>query len=237
MGARVWLNIDLGEMPEEPEALYACAHVANVACGGHAGDESSMRRAVELCAIHGAALGAHPSYPDREGFGRRPMAIAPDELRRSVREQCAHVASIAGAGAAAGAFIAFVKPHGALYHAAHGDAATAEALVLGAIEGLGAGLTIVGPPRGALAEAAARAGVAFAREGFADRATRADGTLVPRGEPGALVLDPQAAADRARALAASGEVDTICVHGDTPGAVALARAVRAALDSLAGAGR
>jgi 5-oxoprolinase (ATP-hydrolysing) subunit A len=260
MGARVWLNIDLGETPDEPEALYACAHVANVACGGHAGDESSMRRAALLCALHGAALGAHPSYPDREGFGRRPMRIAPAELRRSVREQCARLATIAGAGAGAGrgsgraprdeigrtpagidagagASIAFVKPHGALYHAAHDDAATAEALVLGAIEGLGAGLTIVGPPRGALAEAAARAGVAFAREGFADRATRADGTLVPRGEPGALVLDPAAAADRARALAASGEVDTICVHGDTPGAVDLARAVRAALDSLSGADR
>jgi 5-oxoprolinase (ATP-hydrolysing) subunit A len=250
MPARVWLNVDLGELPDEPEPLYACAHVANVACGGHAGDESSMRRAVDLCAIHGAALGAHPSYPDREGFGRRRLAIGMDALRRSVGEQCARLASIAQE---AGASIAFVKPHGALYHAAHDDRATAEAIVLGAMDGLGtrvgpaARLTIIGPPGGALesivsllsisiaTSAAPRPNLAFAREGFADRATRPDGTLVPRGEPGALVLDPAAAATRADALVAAGGIDTICVHGDTPGAVAVASAVRAVLDSRAGA--
>ena len=125
-----------------------------------------------------------------------------------------------------------MKPHGALYHVAHEDEATAEALVLGAREALGARVTVVGPPGGALARATARAAMAFAREGFADRATREDGTLVPRGEPGALVLDPGAAAARARAIVATGEVDTICVHGDTPGAVAVARAVRAVLDAI-----
>lgn len=233
MGAHVWLNVDLGELPDEPEELYACAHVASVACGGHAGDESSMQRAVELCAIHGAALGAHPSYPDREGFGRRRVTIAPDDLRRSLVDQCARLAAIARAG---GATVAFVKPHGALYHVAQDDEATADALVLGAREALGSYVTIVGPPRGALARAAAREALGYAREGFADRASRADGSLVPRGEPGALVLDPAAAATRAAAMAAAGGVDTICVHGDTPGAVAVARAVRAALDAI-GAGR
>ena len=233
MLARVWLNMDLGELPDEPEELYACAHVANVACGGHAGDVSSMKRAVALCGLHGAALGAHPSYPDRVGFGRTRLVIPPDDLRRILREQCAALAAIART---AGTAVAFVKPHGALYHAARDEDATAEAIALGAREVLG-DVTIIGPPRGALARAAARAALAFAREGFADRATRADGSLVPRGEPGALVLDPGAAAARAAALAAAGDVDTICVHGDTPGAVAVARAVRATLDSLAGADR
>ena len=232
MLTRVWLNVDLGELPDEPEELYACANVANVACGGHAGDEASMKRAIALCAVHGAALGAHPSYPDRDGFGRTRLAIAPDDLRRTLAEQCGALAAIARA---AGVTVAFVKPHGALYHAARDEDATAEALVAGAREALG-DVTIVGPPRGALAEAAARAKLTFAREGFADRATRSDGSLVPRGEPGALVLDPAAAAARARALAAAGGIDTICVHGDTPGAVAVARAVRASLDALAGAG-
>ena len=233
MLARVWLNVDLGELPDEPEELYACAHVANVACGGHAGDDSSMRRAIALCAAHGAALGAHPSYPDRDAFGRRRLAMAPDDLRRSLGEQCARLGALARE---AGAAVAFVKPHGALYHDGRDDDATAEAIVLGARQALGA-VTIVGPARGALVKAAARATLAFAREGFADRAAREDGSLVPRGEPGALLLDPSAAADRAATLAAGGDVDTICVHGDTPGAVAIARAVRGALDLLAGAGR
>jgi UPF0271 protein len=234
MAARVWLNVDLGELPGEPEDLYACAHVANVACGGHAGDEASMQRAVILCGLHGAALGAHPSYPDREGFGRRRVTIAPHELRVTVGQQCARLAHVARM---AGASIDFVKPHGALYHVAHDDDASAEALVSGAREALGTGLTIIGPPRGALAKAAASAGLPFAREGFADRATRDDGTLVPRGEPDALVVDPDAAATRAAEMVAAGAIDTICVHGDTPGAVAVARAVRAVLDALAGAGR
>jgi UPF0271 protein len=227
----VLLNIDLGELPEEPEELYAYAHLANVACGGHAGDERSMRRAVELCRRHDTRLGAHPSYPDREGFGRRRMDIAPEALRASVAEQCAHLATIARESAEP---IGFVKAHGALYHAARDDAALAEALLRGALEALGSGVTIVGPARGALAEAAARARLAYAREGFADRGTRPDGTLVPRGEPGALVLDPALAAARTRELAARGDVDTVCVHGDTPGAVAIARAVRAVLDGTDG---
>jgi UPF0271 protein len=233
MLARVWLNVDLGELPDEPEVLYACAHVANVACGGHAGDDASMRRAIALCAAHGAGLGAHPSYPDREGFGRRRLAMAADDLRRSLGEQCARLGALARE---AGARVAFVKPHGALYHDGRDDETTADAIALGAKLALGE-VTIVGPARSALARAAARATLPFAREGFADRATREDGSLVPRGEPGALVLDPSAAAARAASLAAAGEVDTICVHGDTPGAVLVARAVRTALDALAGAGR
>jgi UPF0271 protein len=228
MGTRVWLNVDLGELPGEPEALYACANVANVACGGHAGDDASMQRAIDFCARYGVLLGAHPSYPDREGFGRRRIEMTPDTVRSAVTGQCSRLGALAR-----DLPVLFVKPHGALYHAAREDPATAEAVVLGARDALGADVTIVGPPSGALLQAAGRARMAFAREGFADRAARDDGTLVAREEPGAMVVDPAAAAARARALAARGDVDTICVHGDTPCAVAVARAVRAVLDEVA----
>lgn len=221
------LNIDLGELPGEAEELYEQAHLANVACGGHAGDESSMRRAVELCLRHGVHVGAHPSYPDREGFGRRRVAMDAADLRASVTQQCARLAAVARA---MGAATRFVKAHGALYHAAREDAAVASALVDGALDALGPGITFLGPGAGELATAVARAGLALCREGFADRATRVDGTLVPRGEPGALILEPSVAAARTSALVASGRVDTVCVHGDTPGAVAIARAVRGVLD-------
>jgi UPF0271 protein len=229
----VLLDIDLGELPDEPEALYACAHLANVACGGHAGDEASMRRAVALCIAHGARVGAHPSYPDRAGFGRQPMEMAPGDLRASVAEQCARLREVARE---AGVTLAYVKAHGALYHAARADADVASALLAGAVDALGAGITIVGPPAGELLAVATRVSVRYVREGFADRATRPDGTLVPRGEPGALVTDPAAAARRALALAAAGGFDAICCHGDTPGAVAIARAVRDALDARVAGG-
>jgi UPF0271 protein len=230
----VLLDIDLGELSDEPEALYACAHLANIACGGHAGDEASMRRAVALCIAHGTRVGAHPSYPDRAGFGRQPMEMAAGDLRTSVAEQCARLRDVARE---AGVTLAYVKAHGALYHAARADAGIASALLEGAIDALGAGITIVGPPAGELLALATRAGVHYAREGFADRGARPDGTLVPRGEPGALVTDPAAAARRAVELAAAGGVEAICCHGDTPGAVAIARAVRDALDARAAGGK
>jgi UPF0271 protein len=222
------LNIDLGELPDEPEELYASAHVANIACGGHAGDRASMSNALARCRAHGTRAGAHPSFPDRAGFGRRTLPMATAEMRRVVADQCAELATVTRE---AGVPIEFVKAHGALYHAASADAELAEAVLGGALEALGPSVTLIGPPTGALASAAARAGVAYAREGFADRATRADGTLVPRSEPGALILDPRAAADRARELLRGARFDTVCVHGDTPGAAAIARAVRAALES------
>ncbi len=230
MSARVLLNVDLGEVPGEPDLLYTYAHVANIACGGHAGDGASMRRAVQLCRARGALVGAHPSYPDPDGFGRRALAIAPEALRASVAEQCGRLAKIAGA---MGADVATMKPHGALYHAATEQAALADAVVGGAADALGPAVVVVGPARGELAAAAGRAHLVYAREGFADRATGADGKLVPRGHVGALLTDPAVCAEHARALASRGDVDTVCVHGDTPGSVSIARAVRAALDSLA----
>lgn len=225
------LNVDLGELTGEPEALYAHAHIANVACGGHAGDAASMRRAVELCVRHATRLGAHPSYPDREGFGRRAMAMSPSALASSVAEQCARIARIASEG---GMAIACVKAHGALYHAIARDQALAEAFVSGAREGIEGDVAVIGPASSAIARAAREAHAPYLREAFADRTTRPDGSLRPREEPGALLIDERTVAERARSLALRGDVETVCVHGDTPGAVALARAVREALDSIAG---
>jgi UPF0271 protein len=224
--ARPFLNVDAGELEDEPEELYRAAELLSIACGGHAGDERSMRRALAACARFGTRAGAHPSYPDRDGFGRKPMAMTADALLASVESQCRALAAVARD---VGVAIETVKPHGALYHAANGDDAIADAAVMGAARALGDGIAIVGPPSGALSRAAVRARLAYVREGFADRGVREDGSLVPRGEPGAIVGDPNVAAARARALAASGGVETICVHGDTPNSVAIARAVRAAL--------
>jgi UPF0271 protein len=217
------LNIDAGELDDEPEELYAIADLLNVACGGHAGDERSMERLATACARYGTRLGAHPSYVDRDGFGRREIAIASDLLADQITAQCRRLAAVAGAK---GVEIAFAKPHGALYHAANRSGEIARACVEGVRAALGKEVAIVGPAGGELARAA---GERFLREAFADRGVRPDGSLVPRGEPGALVTDPALAAARARELAVKSDVDTICIHGDTPGAVEIARAVRAAL--------
>ena len=221
---RLFLNIDAGELDDEPEELYAAAHAVSIACGGHAGDAASMERVLRACARTNGATraGAHPSYEDREGFGRRQLDVDAETLARSVRSQCAKLGSIARA---CGVEVSHVKAHGALYHAANRDAALARAVVAGTVAALGKVL-VVGPALGELRRAADAAGCAFAREGFADRGVRPDGSLVPRGEPGALVTDVEEVRRRTRALAASGDVDTLCVHGDTPGSLALARAVR-----------
>jgi 5-oxoprolinase (ATP-hydrolysing) subunit A len=223
-----FLNIDAGEDDAEPDELYVLAHAVSIACGGHAGDDRSMARVLSACARAGTRAGAHPSYEDREGFGRREIAIEPAALARSVRAQCERLATIARA---CGVTLSHVKAHGALYHAANRDLRLARAVVEGARGALGSPL-VLGPPDGELRRAAEEAALSFAREGFADRAMRADGSLVPRGEPGAVIADPGAARAQARRLAASGAFDTLCVHGDTTGAIAIARAVRAELDAL-----
>ena len=223
----MFLNVDAGELENEPEELYAAAQVVNIACGGHAGDEQSMTRVLECCKRFGTRAGAHPSYPDRANFGRKAMEIAPDALGASVAEQCHALASCAlGRGDVP---IAFVKLHGALYHAANGDPLLARAALKGIIEALGWEITVIGPARGATIDAANELGLRYAREGFADRGMRADGSLVPRGEPGAMIDDPARAAEQAKALVSRGGVDTICVHGDGKNALAVARAVRAVI--------
>lgn len=221
----VLLNLDGGEHHDEPEELYSLADVVHVACGGHAGDEASMTRVVRACLARGTRIGVHPSYLDREGFGRRAQAVAPDLLVEQVAQQCAALGR-----AVPGVTVYSAKLHGALYHAAHADLDVAQACVAGIERALGKTI-IVGLGGGALEHAARAAGHDYAREAFADRGVRADGTLVPRGEVGALVEDPEIAAARARALRARGDADMLCIHADTPAALAIARAVRAALDA------
>ena len=218
------LNLDAGEYPDEPEALWALFDVLNIACGGHAGDAASMARVVAWCVAHGAAISAHPSYPDRAHFGRRTIDIAPDTLAAAVRAQCTALAEIVRGH---GREVTYVKPHGALYHDANQRPELAEAVVRAAHEALGDRVIVVGPPAGALAQAAVAHHLGYAVEGFADRRMRPDGSLVPRSEPDALLRDPAEAAAQAVALAA--RVDTICVHADTPGALAIAGAVHEAL--------
>jgi len=224
----VSLNVDLGELPGEPEELYSIATMVNVACGGHAGDEATMERACELARHAGARLAAHPSYPDRAGFGRTSVVMPIAALVASVRSQIEALARVARR---VGIPIEAVKPHGALYHDAARDPAIAAAVVEGIDAALGVPVALVGPPEGALARLAAAQGRAYVREGFADRAYGPDGNLVPRTQKGALITNPTAARAQASRLAGAGTFETLCVHGDTPGALTIARAVREALVS------
>lgn len=223
----VSLNIDLGELPAEPDELYAVATVVNIACGGHAGDAGSMTRAIQLALASGARIAAHPSYPDRAGFGRKSISMDNQALRESIAMQCAALQDIARA---AGQQIDLLKPHGALYHDAITTRRTAEAVLEGAIEGLRMhAIELVVASGGMLFELARERGLRYAVEGFADRAYQPDGRLVPRGQPGALITDAALAAEQAVRLAETGRIHTLCVHADTPGALAIAHAVRQAL--------
>ena len=224
------LNIDLGELPDEPEELYALATVVNVACGGHAGDAASMKLSVGQALRHGARIAAHPSYPDREQFGRARMAIPPDMLYESIVEQLGALKHVA---IQAGARVWGAKPHGALYHAASEDPQLAAAVLDAIVASYPGGLVIVGPPWGHLESACRARQLRYAREGFADRSYDERGRLVPRGAAGDILFDPKACADQAVSLARGGTIETICVHGDTPHAVAIAREVRMALADAA----
>jgi UPF0271 protein len=237
------LNSDLGETVDgvptaDDDAMFALVSSANVACGGHAGDASSMRDAVARAAAHGVVIGAHPSYPDRAGFGRAAMSLDVDALTDVVAQQLSSLRT-------AGADIRYVKPHGALYHAVSADAGSAAAVasaVASLSEEIGRALPILGLG-GQISGAAAAAGLPFVREAFLDRGYAPGGGLVPRGAPHALLTDPDEVADRAVRLVREGVVAAVdgslveagavslCVHGDTPAAVAMARAVRAALDA------
>jgi 5-oxoprolinase (ATP-hydrolysing) subunit A len=220
----IFLNLDAGEYPDEPVELWQQSDILCAACGGHAGDVDSMNRVAAFCALSKTRLGAHPSYPDREGFGRRALLLDHDVLARSIVEQCSALAVVASRH---GVRVGWVKPHGALYHAAAVDPVLARYVVDAAILALGMEIAIIGPPTGALHEAAAARGLSYLREAFADRRTRPDGTLVPRSEPDALITNPTECAARAKALAKT--ADTICVHADTPSSLAIASAVRTAL--------
>lgn len=221
----VFLNVDAGELPDEPPALFALADVVSIAGGGHAGDPSTVAHAARLARANQTAFGAHPSYDDREGFGRRAQQVAASAIAETVRRQC----ELVHRGAVAeGLTVDFVKPHGALYHAANRDPELARLVVEAAHAVLG-DVTIIGPPEGHLHDEARDAGLRFAREGFADRGYDEAGVLLAREMPGALLRDPSAAVEQALRLARTGRYDTLCVHGDSPGVVPLLEAVRAGL--------
>lgn len=227
------LNADLGEDPEairdgRDAALLAIVTSANVACGGHAGDDRTMEATVRAALARGVAIGAHPSYPDRERFGRVALDLDPEAI---VEVVFAQVSSLAAVAARCGAALSHVKPHGALYGACARDRGTAEAVARGVSRASGA-LPLVGMAGSAALETWRGMGFRVIGEGFADRRYEPDGTLRARAFDDALILDPEKAAAQAVALAegVSGPpVDSICVHGDTPGAAAIAEAVREAL--------
>jgi UPF0271 protein len=219
------LNADLGEGGRHDAELLALVTSANIACGGHAGDAPTMRRTVGLALAAGVAIGAHPGYEDRENFGRRAMTLPLGEVTALVRRQVESLASIA---AGMGAALRHVKPHGALYNQSVRDADLAAAIVRG-VAGISTDLHLFALPGSALAGAGRAAGLTVRLEGFADRRYRDDGSLMPRGEPGAIILDLEPAVSQALALAASGRVQTLCIHGDGPLAVEMLRAIRPAL--------
>jgi 5-oxoprolinase (ATP-hydrolysing) subunit A len=218
------LNADLGEVPGD-EALYPLVSSANIACGGHAGDERSMRHAVRRALEHGVSVGSHPSYPDSEGFGRLSIEIDPGSLEAAITEQVGTLARIA---ASLGAGLSHVKPHGALYNDAARNAGLART-VARAVGRVSADLVLFGLAGSAALDVWREMGFRVAAEGFADRGYRDDGTLVPRSEPGALIIVPAEAAAQAVRLALSGRVETICVHSDMPDPPATLRAIRAGL--------
>ncbi len=226
---RIDLSCDLGEAANESErlvelAIWPMISSANVACGGHAGDDETMREAVELSLRYNVTLGAHPSYPDREGFGRRSLEIAADALRGVLADQLARIRAIA---AARGVRLARVKPHGALYNDAHHDGALAETISR-AVHEAAPDAALVCSPGSGLVAAAHRAGLGVILEAFADRRYRSNGSLVPRSDPRALLLEPAEAAAQALGLANESRVvadngmdvrvtfETLCIHADMP---------------------
>lgn len=240
---RIDLNADVGEslgpwsMGADDELIPLVTSVS-IACGFHAGDPVGILRTVELAARLGVAIGAHPGYPDLVGFGRRDLSMTPAELEASVLYQ---VAALAGLARAAGSELRHVKAHGALYNRAAIDPAVAES-VARATARVSRELVLFGPPGSHLLAAGEAAGLPVAAEGFADRAYEPDGTLRSRRLDGALLAGPAAAASQAVSIVRDGiatatdgscvalAVDSLCIHGDTPGAPAIARAVRSALD-------
>ncbi|UFS94567.1 LamB/YcsF family protein [Nocardia huaxiensis] len=236
------LNSDLGEgfgayAMGDDAAMLDVVTSANIACGFHAGDPSIMRRTCALAVEKGVRIGAHVGYRDLAGFGRRALTVAPAELRDETLYQ---IGSLAAFARAAGDRVRYVKPHGALYHAAAADRALADAVV-SAMREFDPELALLGPAGTEMENAALAAGTPFFGEGFADRAYTPEGLLAARGTPGA-VLGADAAVAQALSIARSGKAqstdggtvavraDSICVHGDSPAAVEMARRIRAVLD-------
>jgi len=241
---RIDLNSDLGEgfgawRMGDDEAILEQVSSANIACGFHAGDPTVMMRTVRLAAGRGVAIGAHPSLPDLQGFGRRELRIAPEEAYQLVLYQVGALHAFCRAG---GVPLSHVKPHGALYNMAARDQPLAQAIAQ-AVRDFDPALVLFGLAGGALVEAGRAAGLQVANEVFADRTYQADGSLTPRSRADALLTDPAAALAQVQDMVFAGAVtatdgtrvpiraDTLCLHGDGPGAVALARALRRGLEA------
>jgi UPF0271 protein len=242
MVSEIDLNCDAGESfgpwpMGADDALIPLMTSVNIACGVHAGDPMVMRRTVALAVQHGVAVGAHPGYPDLQGFGRRPMTLAPDEVEAWVLAQ---IGTLAGIARAAGASLRHVKPHGALYNAAADDPELAAAIVR-AVRAFDPALILVARASSFQVRVARELGLCVAEEAFIDRGYDAAGRLLPRSDPDALITDPQVAAVRAVELVRTGSLaaadgtrlslhpQTLCIHSDTAGAAALAERVRTAL--------
>ncbi|GGW49239.1 LamB/YcsF family protein [Streptomyces xantholiticus] len=243
-GIVIDLNADLGEgfgrwTLTDDEALLSLVTSANVACGFHAGDPATMRRVCDIAAERGVRIGAQVSYRDLAGFGRRAMDVPTAELADEITYQ---IGSLQVFARAAGAAVTYVKPHGALYNRVVADPEQAAAVAAG-VRLADPGLPVLCLPGSAMHAQAARVGLPTADEAFADRAYTTTGTLVPRSEPGAVITDPLQVARRAVTLARERRVTTVngefvavrarslCLHGDTPGAVGMAKQVRAALEA------
>lgn len=239
---RIDLNCDCGEsygrwQLGDDAAVLEHVTSANIACGAHAGDPAVMLRTLQLARARDVAVGAHPGFPDLAGFGRRVLPMEPEELFASV---VAQIGALAALARATGLELTHVKPHGALYNHAARTPAVAQ-LLARAVAAVSRDLIFVGLAGSAMLEAAADSGLQTAREAFADRAYTSDGALVGRDRPGALIEDPAAALAQALSIVISGTVttpegvlvplhaDTICVHGDTPGAAGRAAQLRAGL--------
>ncbi|MEO5941415.1 MAG: 5-oxoprolinase subunit PxpA [Candidatus Limnocylindrales bacterium] len=239
--ARIDLNADVGESfgpwpMGADDALMPLVSSVNIACGAHAGDPATIVRTVELATRHGVAIGAHPGYPDLAGFGRRDLDMSVADLRASLIVQ---IGAVQAAARVVGVEVRHVKPHGALYNRAARDASLA-ATIAAAVRDLDPRLVLVGLAGSASTAAGRAAGLAIAEEAFADRRYEADGSLRSRHLPGA-VLEPDDAAAQAVAIVRDGSVvavdgsrlhvraDTLCIHGDSPDAVAIGRAVSEAL--------
>ncbi|HEY3217531.1 MAG TPA: 5-oxoprolinase subunit PxpA [Candidatus Limnocylindria bacterium] len=233
------INSDLGEGAGHDAEIMPLITSANIACGGHAGDERTMRTTVELARRHGVAIGAHPGYPDRANFGRLALKMDPLALIESIAGQIRSLIAIADG---ASAQVRHVKAHGAMYNQADRDKDIARAIASGIYDDArGAGLLVFAAPRSAMLDAAKAMDLRVAREGFIDRVYEPDGTLRSRKLPGAVHIDPKVAAAQAVGFIRDGgvrahdgtfiklEVETLCFHGDTPGAPAIAAAVREAL--------
>jgi 5-oxoprolinase (ATP-hydrolysing) subunit A len=241
--AAVDLNADLGESYGawrlgDDAGLLEIVTSANIACGFHAGDPLTIRRACAAAVARGVTIGAQVSYHDLAGFGRREMTVPAAELTAEVLYQ---IAALDGIARAEGGRVSYVKPHGALYNRLVWDAGQAVA-VIAAIRAYDPGLPLLTLPGSVAAIEASAAGLTVVAEAFADRAYNDDGTLVERGQPGAVLTDPAVVADRVVSLVTSGSLTSaagrpirllarsVCMHGDTAGAVGLARAVRGALE-------